>query len=796
MDGKKARKIAGTAADVTAMGVGSVLRLALRILVTVLMVFLISALLFAFIFAYYVKTELNPKLKVTLEDASLSLSSTVYYTDAAGRNHELQTLTSRENRIWVDYENLPAGMEHALVSIEDHRFYEHKGVDWYRTAGAFAQMFLSMSNDFGGSTITQQLIKNNTQNDADLVSRKLLEIFQALELEKTYTKEEIVEWYLNTVYFGEGCYGVYTAAQTYFGKDVWDLSLAESASIIGITNNPSKYDPFIANIITDREVGLTLTCREWNKYRQELILGEMYDYGYITHDEYIAAKNEELNFVRAENDPYVMEIYSFYVETLLDDVLHDLMEELDINEKTARDKLYYGGLQIYSCYDPAIQSLVDSVYKDVENLPQPYRESRQQLQSGMIIMDPYTGEIKAIAGAVGEKTVNDAWNYATDSKRQVGSSIKPLSVYGPALEYGLITQNTLVNDSPDIRLAGTRWYPYNSPNTYAGIITIREALKQSKNTVAAQIVDKLTPAESYKYLTEKLGFTSLLPSDADYAPMAEGALTDGATVREMAQAYTAFVNAGTMTYGRTYTKVVDSNGNVVLDNTPRTIHSFSPNTAANICNMLENAVSPGGTGAGAYFAGMAVGGKTGTTSDNNDRYFVGITPYYVAAVWTGYDYPETMYFRTNPAVVIWKSIMQPLHEGLEYRSFPAPSIGVATNIFGNLEDELREQEEARRPKPTETPEPSPEPTEEPAENPEETPVPAENPVEGAEETPPVENPEETPAPTEESPPPAETPTQPPEPAEVPAETPAPEAPPDNPVTIVVEIPSAAPVGGE
>ena len=764
MDRKKVRKIADTAANVTAMGVGGVLRLALRIVLTVLMVFLISALLFAFIFAYYVKTELNPKLKVTLEDASLSLSSTVWYTDAAGKDQELQTLTSRENRIWVDYENLPAGMEHALVSIEDHRFYEHKGVDWYRTAGAFAQMFLSMSNDFGGSTITQQLIKNNTQNDADLVSRKLLEIFQALELEKTYTKEEIVEWYLNTVYFGEGCYGVYTAAQTYFGKDVWNLSLAESASIIGITNNPSKYDPFIANVITDRDLGLTMTCREWNKYRQELILGEMYDYGYITHDELVAAKNEELNFVRAENEPYVMEIYSFYVETLLDDVLHDLMEALDINEKTARDKLYYGGLQIYSCYDPTVQAAVDRVFQDVENLPKPYRECKQQLQSGMVIMDPYTGDIKAIGGAVGEKTVNDAWNYATDSKRQVGSSIKPLSAYGPALEYGLITQNTLVNDSPDIHLSGTRWYPYNDGGSYSGIITIREALKRSKNTVAAQIVDKLTPAESYKYLTEKLGFTSLLPSDADYAPMALGALTQGATVREMTQAYSSFVNAGTMTYGRTYTKVLDSSGNVVLDNVPRTIRAFSPNTAANICNMLENAVSPGGTGAGAYFSGMSVAGKTGTTSDNNDRYFVGFTPYYVAAVWTGYNYPETMIFYTNPAVVIWKSVMQPLHEGLENRSFPAPNIGIATNIFGNLDDLLKEQEEARRPKPTETPEPTPEPTEEPAETPEITETPAETPE-------PTAEPDDTPAPTE---PPAEPTDEPPaEPPAAPEETPPP-----------------------
>ena len=249
MDRGKIKRIAERTETTTTV-VGGVLRAALRVLLTVLLVGLITALLFGCIFAYYIKTELSDQLKIRLEDASISLSSTIWYTDAEGVPRELQMLRARKNRVWVDYENLPKGMEKALVAIEDRRFYEHRGVDWYRTAGAFAQMFLSMSNDFGGSTLTQQLIKNNTENDADLVSRKLLEIFQALELEKTYDKQEIIEWYLNTVYFGEGCYGVYTAAQTYFGKDVWNLSLAESASIIGITNNPSKYDPFIANVIT------------------------------------------------------------------------------------------------------------------------------------------------------------------------------------------------------------------------------------------------------------------------------------------------------------------------------------------------------------------------------------------------------------------------------------------------------------------------------------------------------------------------------------------------------------------
>ena len=690
------KQIVKTAADATAWTIGSILRLALRIVLTVIMVFIITGLFFTCIFAYYVKTDLNPKLKISLSDFALSLSSTIWATDSNGENYELQMLESKENRIWVDYENLPEGMEHALVAIEDKRFYDHRGVDWYRTAGAVVQMFFSMSNDFGGSTITQQLIKNRTENQADLVSRKILEIFQALELEKTYEKREIIEWYLNTVYFGEGCNGVYTAARTYFGKDVWDLSLAESASIIGITNNPSKYDPFIANVITDKELGLTMTCREWNKFRQELVLQQMYEQGYITYAEYRAAVNEELNFVLPVNEVRSQTISSFYVEMVVDDVLRDLKREFGYSDQAAYERLYYGGLQVYSCLDPDIQAVVDEFYSDRANLPQAdYNPSGQPLQSAMMIVDPFTGDIKGMAGAVGAKTTPDAWNYAIDSKRQVGSSIKPLAVYGPALEYGLITQNTLVNDSPDVKLSGTTWTTRNSGDSYSGIISIREALRASKNTVAAQIVDKLTPAESFNYLTEKLGFTSLVEADADYAPMALGALTEGATVREMAQAFTSFVNNGVMSYARSYTRVLDSDGKIILNNSsPKQITSFSPNTAANICDMLENAVI-WGTGSEARITGQHVAGKTGTTSNNNDRYFVGFTEYYVAAVWTGYDTPAAMYFgNRNPAAIIFQRIMSRLHEGLESRPFPTPSIGAPTTIFGDLEEEPEEPDES------------------------------------------------------------------------------------------------------
>ena len=275
------------------------------------------ALLFVCIFAFYVKTTLVDDLDISLEDYSLSESSTVY--DNAG--NVMATLSSGENRIWVDYEDIPKNLEHALVAIEDKRFYDHKGVDWYRTVGAVFSSFLG-SSSFGGSTITQQLIKNLTGDNEVTVQRKLVEIFRALEFEKKYDKEEIIEWYLNAVYFGEGCNGIYTAAQTYFGKEPKDLTLAECASIVGIVNLPTYYSPFYSV--------------ENNKERQETVLREMYEQGYITYDEYTQAVNEELVFVRSETEVGTQEIYSYYVEAVIDDVISDLMEMRGVNYETAQ----------------------------------------------------------------------------------------------------------------------------------------------------------------------------------------------------------------------------------------------------------------------------------------------------------------------------------------------------------------------------------------------------------------------------------------------------------------------------
>lgn len=681
-----------------------------RLLLTLVLVGVLCGCFCGIAFAFYVHTSINPSAKETASEISkglgLNLNSFIYTTDAeTGEEAVYETIKGRENREWVDSDKIPDNLKNAVVSIEDERFYKHHGVDWWRTLGAVKGWVLG-GDQYGGSTITQQLIKNVTTEDDVTVQRKLVEIFRALDLEKEYTKEEIMEWYLNVVYFGEGASGVQMAANTYFGKDVRDLTLAQCASIIGITNNPSRYSPF-ASV-------------ENNKKRTKTILYEMYDQDYISHEEYTAAvaevDNDELHFIRGENEVYQQEIYSYYVEMVIKDVLSDLQSRLGLSEAAARQLLYHGGYQIYACVDPFVQQVVDDIYTDPDSMPQPYYYSSQPLQSACMVIDPFTGEIKAIGGAIGEKDRNFGFNYAIDAHRPSGSSAKPLASYGPAMDLGLITESTLVDDSPDIQLRGTYWYPRNSGSSYDGIITIWDALVRSKNTVAAQIIDKLTPSVSFEYLTERMGF-QLVEADRDYAPLALGQFTYGVTVREMAQAYTSFPNDGEMTYARSYSLITDSNGNTVLENGMRTSHVFSVDTARCMTEMLE-AAAWYGTGYEVYlgYGKMPVAGKTGTTSDDYDRWFCGFSPYYVTAVWTGYDSPAPMYYSGNPAAQIWRRIMSQINEPLPVIQFNDPTNrGYDTGIFGDLET---------TPEPTPVPTATPAPTEAPTPEPTVEPTPA------------------------------------------------------------------------
>lgn len=658
----------------------------LRVLGTILLIGVVTGLIFVCIFSFYVKTCITPSLDLDLNDFTLNQSSIIYYQDENGDYQKLTTVRSSENRIWIDGDQIPQHMKDALVAIEDKRFYTHKGVDWFRTAHAALNMFTGGST-FGGSTITQQLIKNLTQQDDITVQRKLLEIFQALDLEKNYDKDEILEYYLNAVYFGEGCYGVQTAAQTYFGKDAKDLSVAEAAAIVGITNLPTYYDPFYSV--------------ENNKARQEDILREMYKQGYLQKDEYEAALAEELEFVRGENAPSNSTPYTYYEEVVLADVISDLAEAKGISRNAASQLVHNAGYEIYACVDPKIQAKVDAIYTDLEQLPKAYNGTTSQLQSAIVIIDQTTGEIKALCGGTGEKTISYGLNRATGTTRPPGSSIKPIAVYGPAVEYGLITPSTLVLDEDEthVQLAHTSWYPKNSPDTYDKVITITTALQKSKNTVAAQIMDKLTPSAALDFLRTRLGVESLIDSDAGYAAMALGEPHYGITVREMAQAYTALANDGTFTYSRTYTMVKDRTGKIILDNQPRTIQAFSQETARTMTYMLNNAATYG-TGHESRLSNMPVAGKTGTTTANRDRWFCGYTPYYTCAVWTGYDTPEYMAFSGNPATQIWQKVMESIHEDLPYKDFNMSTGGPPTGIFGTkeeLEDQaLTEEERAKK----------------------------------------------------------------------------------------------------
>ena len=654
-----------------------------------------TAAMIGFIFMKYVNTELAPVLQVDADDYTMAESSIIYYHDdevAANDGWvEYQTIHGTENRIWVDLEEMPDHLWQAAVAIEDERFFTHDGVDWKRTGGAVLHMFIGMENTFGGSTITQQMLKNMTEDNDGTVNRKVREIFRALEFEKNYTKEEILELYLNMIYLGKGCYGVQTAAQYYFGKDVSELTVAECASLIAITNNPSLYGPMY-DVTYTRDDGTTITPRELNKQRQLNILRKMSEVGkdgkaedghtpYLTQEEYEAAKEEPLLFTDGTTDAGEIvkkatggiKINSWFVDQVIWDVSADLAKKLDISEKEARILINSSGYRIYTTMDLDIQELAESVYEDRSNLDVTSR-SGQPLQSGITIMDPYTGNIVATVGKVGEKMENLGFSCAT-ARRQPGSSIKPLTVYAPAIENGAVNQGTTFDDYP-IQLLNDSPWPKNSPNKYRGWVNVRTGLQHSINTIAVQTLQAVGTAEAYAFATEKLNL-GLVAEDMDISPLGMGGLTHGLSTVEMAAAYSAFVNSGIYTEPRTYLRVEDSEGNVILENESETHVAMKESTAYLMNDMLKNAVNAG-TGTSAKFGGMSIAGKTGTTSNNHDRYFVGYTPYYVAAVWTGYENPENINYSGNPAITMWKKVMQPLHDNLPNKDFARASEGLTS----------------------------------------------------------------------------------------------------------------------
>ncbi len=650
-------------------------------LFTLLCIGLLTFVLFFNIFMTYVNTSIIPTVGVEVEALTMDEASTIWYMDnGTGEWRVLDTLfDTGSNRKIVEYDAIPQHLIDALVAIEDKRFWEHEGVDWEGTAAAFVKTFTTGSTR-GGSTITQQMLRNVTGDNDVSVKRKIREIFRALEFEKTNSKEDILTLYLNYVYFGSGCDGIQTAAEKYFGKDVSELSLAESASIIAITNNPSLYDP-LRDAEFVQEDGSVRTPRDFNKKRQEIILAQMLEQGYIDQAEHDAAVAEKLLFTDTEeykalhaNDPDQAVIgdttspYSWFTDAVVEDAIELIAETNGCSADVAEQLLFHAGYNIYTTLDMNIQSIVDSVYEDTSNFDYPSAKGTP-MDSAITVVDPYTGDVVAMAGGVGEKEGSRIQNLAT-KRRAPGSAIKPVAVYAPAIDADSITPASVVDDYPaKLNDAGTGGYPKNSNNKYSGARTVGYSVQWSLNTVAYRVLDMLGTTNSFYFMEDNLGF-DLNERDDALAPLSMGGLTYGVTTEEMAAAFGAFANKGVYTEPRTITEIrLNDNATVLVDNASSSRVAMKETTAYLMNKMLSSVVS-GGTGGSASFSGMSIAGKTGTTSNNFDRYFVGYTPYYSAAVWVGYSNGnEKIHASGNPAAKAWKLIMEQIHASLENKPF-------------------------------------------------------------------------------------------------------------------------------
>lgn len=642
-------------------GIGHLLS---RILITLVLIGVLCGCFCGIAFAMYVHIYINPSAQETAAEISkglgLNLNSFIYAKESDSDEYTLyETIKGKENREWVDSDKIPDTLKNAVVAIEDERFYKHHGVDWVRTIGAVKGWLLG-GTQYGGSTITQQLIKNITADNDYSVKRKVNEIFRAFALEKEIDdKDRILVMYLNTIFLGYNSYGVQTAAMQYFDKDVSQLDLAESAVLAGLTNNPSIYDVY--------------NHPEKVKERQETILAQMLDQKMISQEEYEAAVAEELNYRPYEE--YQQEIkstYSYFTDEVIKDVINDLMTEKGYSRLVAENMVYSGGLNIYATIDTKVQNALDEVWANADNFPNTEKYGEIP-QSAMVITDKQ-GNIVGIAGGRGEKTSSRGFSYASDARRQPGSSIKPLATYGPAMDAGIATPDTTVYDRALIQDEEGNPWPMNDGKYPTGrAMTVKEGMTRSLNTISAQLLKQLTPQKSYEFMTQQLGFKLVdsrtnedgtVQSDIDLAPLALGALTDGVTVREMAGGFSTFINDGVYGGTRTYTKVTDSEGNTIMENTPNTDKGFTNvRTAYYMLDCLQN-VTAHGTAYGIQLDGVETGGKTGTTTSNTDIWFCGITPKYSGAVWVGYEHNyrlDGLYGRN--AAEIWLAVMQKVHAG-------------------------------------------------------------------------------------------------------------------------------------
>lgn len=567
----------------------------------------------------------------------------LYYADETGTAVELteDRISGYENALYCPLDEMAESLKNAFIAIEDKRFYEHGGIDWVRTLSA-VRNYLTGDARFGGSTITQQLVKNLTGDSERSVSRKVSELMRAAALEKKLSKNAILEQYLNVVNLSENCYGVRTAANVYFNKEPRELSLVESAAIAAITNNPAKYDP--------------IKHPDANRQRRDLILREMHAQGMIDGKSLELALGTD-TVLDVNTAAMSGRVNSWFADMAVSDVIEDLVATGRYTRAEASRLVYTGGLRIYLTVNPTMQRELNAYYEDASNFPT--HTDGRKANSAMMVINPHNGDILAVAGAVGKKTSNRVQSYATDTRRPSGSVIKPLSVYAQAIERGLITSATVFDDVPlSYKENGAPW-PRNSPNLYRGLTTVGQAVAESVNTVAVSVLSRLGHRSAYQFLTRDLGFTSLhAERDLGAASLALGQQYTGVSLREMLGGYTALANEGVYTGTRSYTRVLDSTGTVLLEKESKENRVLSPETAEIMTMLLRRAVNEG-TGRELTVKKTAqIAGKTGTSSGSCDKWFIGYTPTLLAGVWYGYDIPESVAdLRGNHALAIFDDVM-------------------------------------------------------------------------------------------------------------------------------------------
>ena len=611
----------------------------------------------------YAHKNVDSEIDERLFEKSRDVNTTVFYGNS-GRGSgnfdesyipvELE-MSGSYRKIFYSLDENSRYLIDGFIAVEDRKFYEHQGIDLKRTFLAGVNYIFKTGKRFGASTITQQVIKNISGDNQPTVKRKISELIRALRIENRYSKDDILEVYLNIVPMGENVFGAGTAARTFFGKEPKSLTAAEAATLIGITNAPTAYNPY----------GNPEKCIE----KRNSVLKIMYDEGVISNEEYTAAIAEPLVVIPRElrEDRYD----SWFVETVIEEAIADMAEKYNISEQTARLLLSGGGYKVYTTADITVQNTLEKYFENTEIFSP---EIKNGLNYAMVVCDSKSGNLLGIVGRVGEKNGNRLLNHAL-IPHIPASTLKPLGLYAPLIDEGKINWATVFDDVPvsfSERDGEYIEYPKNSPDVYDGLTTVSDALRKSKNTVAVRLCNMRTPERVFRTLTEDFGFDTLVRSeksadgrvltDLATSPLALGQLTHGVSLRSLTEGYTVFPSYGMLKKSRSYLKIVDSDGKTVVEKLPEEKRVFSESTAK-IMNKLLSGVVETGTAARVTLKNTVdTAGKTGTSAGNRDKMFIGYTPYLTAGIWCGYESGNGSVASVNPGhIEIWDKIMNELH---------------------------------------------------------------------------------------------------------------------------------------